>query len=275
MGCDNAAGFHGHGIGTVDVALLNAEAALLAAIRHAQLPGHLISTFHSRSHTSAGAAMQEHRTSEHFLQLAGRIGLQRVAHRSTVSSQALSADWMHKYWTGEACPGDEPLWECIAEGRGLIYGTTIRIQAYEKVAAAAPESLGQLELGRIALEMGSNLYHSAPFIFSTGNGGFRIDYYLDINDQNSGLMVTAGHFIKEIADKDGSHINWDVLNLLRGDTKLPDLRALGFTFNCQDFHIDEQTLIDSVVSRHDGSTWLGVVTEPPGANLVPKHHHTP
>lgn len=70
-----------------------------------------------------------------------------------------NADWMHKYWAGEACPGVEPLWECIAEGRGLIYGTTIRMQAYEKVASAAPESLGQLELGRIAVEMGSNLYH--------------------------------------------------------------------------------------------------------------------
>ena len=167
----------------------------------------------------------------------------------SVSAES-NADWMHKYWAGEACPGDEPLWECIVEGRGLIYGTTIRMHAYEKVAAVAPESLGQLELGRIALEMRSNLYHSAPFILSTGNGGFRVDYYLDINDQNSDFMVRAGRFIKEIAEKDKSHINWDALNLLRGDTKVPDLRAVGFTFNCQDFHIDEQTLIDSVVSRH-------------------------
>ncbi|MEQ1680641.1 MAG: hypothetical protein ABL950_08570 [Nitrospira sp.] len=185
-----------------------------------------------------------------------------------------NADWMYKYWAGEACPGDEPLWECIAEGRGLIYGTSIRMQAYEKVAAAAPESLGQLELGRIALEMGSNLYHSMPFILSTGNGGFHVSYYLDTNDHNHDFMVRAGRFIKEVAEKDRSHINWDALNFLRGDTKVPDLRTLGFTFNCQEFHIDEQTLIDGVVSRHNGSTWLGA-TELPGANLVPKHPGTP
>jgi hypothetical protein len=58
------------------------------------------------------------------------------------------------------------------------------MQAFEKVAAAAPESLGQLELGRIARDMGSNLYHSTPLILSTGNGGFRVNYYLDINDQS-------------------------------------------------------------------------------------------
>jgi hypothetical protein len=87
-------------------------------------------------------------------------------------------------------------------------------------------------------------------------------------------MVRAGRFVNEVAEKDRSHINWDALNLLRGDTKVPDLRALGFTFTCQDFHVDEHTLIDSVLSRHDDSTWLGT-TEPPDANLVPKYPDTP
>ncbi len=185
-----------------------------------------------------------------------------------------NAEWMHKYWAGEACPGDEPLWEYIAEGRGLIYGTTIRMQAYNKVAAAAPKSLGQLELGRIAMEMGSNLYTAAPFILSTENGEFRVDYYLDVNDQNPDFMVRAGHFINKTAERESSHINWDALNLLREDTKTPNLRALGFTFNSQDFHIDDRMLIESLVSRHDGSMWVGV-TDPPGAKLVPKHPDTP
>jgi hypothetical protein len=128
------------------------------------------------------------------------------------------------------------------------------MQAYKKVAAAAPESLGQLELGRIALEMGSNLYHSMPFILSTGNGGFHVGYYLDRNDESPDFMVSAARFIMKIAEKDRFNINWGALNLLRGDTKVPDLRVLGFTFNCQDFNIDEQTFMESVVSRHDGST---------------------
>jgi hypothetical protein len=174
-----------------------------------------------------------------------------------------NVDWMHKYWAGEACPGDEPLWECVAEGRGLIKDRTIRMRAYDKVAAAAPKSLGQLELARIALEMGSNLYHCAPFILSTKNGGFRVDYYLDRNDENPNFMISAGRYIKEIAESDKYHIDWEALNLLRKDPKIPDLSALGFTFNCQDFHIEEQTLIDSIVSHHDGSTWW--VAEPPGA----------
>ena len=178
-----------------------------------------------------------------------------------------NAPWMHKYWAGEACPGNKPLWECITEGRGLIKDTTIRMQAYNKVAAAAPKSLGQLELGRFAMEMGSNLYHCAPFILSTMNGGFRVDYYLDRNDENPDFMTGAGRYIKEIAETDRYHIDWEALNLLRNEWEFPNLSALSFTFNCQDFHIDEQTFMQSIISRHDGSSWW--VAEPPSSNPAP------
>ena len=46
----------------------------------------------------------------------------------------------------------------------MVYETTLRMQAYEKVKTLAPDSLGQLELGRIAVEMGSELYQLSPFI---------------------------------------------------------------------------------------------------------------
>ncbi|MEO5955833.1 MAG: hypothetical protein ABIR36_09125 [Nitrospiraceae bacterium] len=191
----------------------------------------------------------------------------------SVSFDRNDVAWMHSYWRGEPCPDSDPLWEYIAEGRGVIYGTTLRMQAYEKVKCMAPESLGQLELGRIAVELKSDLYHSAPFIRQIAQTQFRVDFFLDARDQNDDFMKKAGHYIDQLARTDSSKINWNALNLLRGDTRLPDLRSMGFAFDCQEFSTDERTLIESVVSPHDGSIWYGM-TELTDVNLVPNIPHS-
>lgn len=183
-------------------------------------------------------------------------------------------DWMHSYWRGEAYPQAEPLWEYIAEGRGVVYGTTLRTQAYQKVKALAPESLGELELGRVAVEMGSDLYHLSPFIRQLSPTSFTVDFALDARDQNDRFMEKAGHQIKQIMEQDRTHINWEALDLLRGDTRRPDLRGMGVVFDCSEFSLDAGTLIESMVSAHDGSTWPGL-TEASGAKLVTKHPDTP
>lgn len=185
-----------------------------------------------------------------------------------------SIDWMHSYWKGDAYPKSEPLWEYIAEGRGVVYGTALPTQAYWKVKALAPESVGQLELGRIAVELGSDLYQISPFIRRASQTEFRVDFFLDAHDQNPQFMEKAGAHINQIAEQNPSPINWEALNLLRGDTSIPDLRGMGFVFDCREFSADEKTLVECVVSSHDGSMWLGL-TDAPGANLVPKHPDIP
>lgn len=182
-------------------------------------------------------------------------------------------DWMHSYWQGKAYPQAEPLWEYIAEGRGVVYGTTLRMEAYQKVKALAPESLGQLELGRIAVEMGSDLYHLSLFIRQLSSTSFTVDFALDGRDQNDQFMEKAGHKIKQIMEQDRTHVNWEALDLLRGDTRRPDLRSMGVVFDCSEYSMDAGTLIESMVSAHDGSKWSGL-TEASGAKLVPKHTDT-
>jgi len=173
-------------------------------------------------------------------------------------------DWMHSYRRGEPWPTAEPLWEYIAEGRGLVYGTALRKQAYEKVKTLAPDSLGQLELGRIAVEMGSDLYQLSPFIRQLSPTSFTVDFHLDSHDENDQFMEKAGDHIKRIMEKDRTHINHEALDLLRGDTRRPDLRSMGVAFDCSEFSIEAKTLIESLVSAHDGSIWSGL-TEPPSA----------
>lgn len=175
--------------------------------------------------------------------------------------------WMHSYWKGEPRHDMEPLWEYIAEGRGVVYGTALRMKAYEIVKRHAPESLGQLELGRIAVQLGSDLHHIAPFILRVSQTRFRVDYFGDERDQNDEFMTASGNYIQQIAQKDRSQTNFEALNLLQGDTRRADLRHLGFEIDCKNFQVDEQTFVDAFVSQHDGSIWHGL-TDPPHAKLV-------
>lgn len=122
--------------------------------------------------------------------------------------------------------------------------------------------------------MGSDLYHLSPFIRQLSPTSFTVDFALDARDQNDRFMEKAGHQIKQIMEQDRTHINWEALDLLRGDTRRPDLRGMGVVFDCSEFSLDAGTLIESMVSAHDGSTWSGL-TEASGAKLVTKHPDTP
>lgn len=170
--------------------------------------------------------------------------------------------WIHSYWKGEAYPNAEPLWEYIVEGRGLVYGTTLRMKAYEVVKAHAPLSLGQLELGRIAVELGSDLYHNAPFIRRLSRTGFRVDYFLDGHDQNDGFMTKLGEHISRIGQVDRTLINWDAITLLKETTHLPDLRHMSFEFDSTEFTDDEEKFARAIVSTHDGTRWIGLSDSP-------------
>ena len=176
--------------------------------------------------------------------------------------------WMHSYWKGEPFPDTEPLWEHIVEGRGLVYGTTLRMKAYEIVKSHAPLSLGQLELGRIAVELGSDLYHSAPFIRRVARTKFRVDYFVDVHDENDDFMEKLGQHTIRVAQVDRSQINWDAINLLRDTTHRPDLRHMGFEFDSTEFTDDEENFARVIVSLYDGTIWAGL-SEPANSVKMP------
>jgi hypothetical protein len=168
-------------------------------------------------------------------------------------------EWMHSYWKGLPHPESDPLWEYIVEGRGVIWGTALRNKAYEIVRQHAPLSLGQLELGRIATELGSELYHTAPYIQRIGPTRFRVDYYGDARQQNNGFMHVLGSHIDK-ADK--TTINWNAINLLKDDTKRLDLRHLSFEFDSSEFGDEVDRFLRAVVTEHDGTRWIGL-SDPP------------
>lgn len=177
----------------------------------------------------------------------------------SISPDEGNVDWMHSYWRGDPCPTGDPLWEYIVEGRGVIWGTALRSKAYEIVRQHAPLSLGQLELGRIATEVGSELYHTAPYMQRIGQTRFRVSYYGDARQQNDDFMHLLG---RHIAKADRSTINWNAISLLRDDTKRLDLRHLSFEFDSSEFVDDVDRFLRAVVSEHDGTRWIGL-SDPP------------
>ena len=169
-------------------------------------------------------------------------------------------DWMHSYWKGVPYPESDPLWEYIVEGRGVIWGTALRNKAYEIIRQQAPLSVGQAELGRIAVELGSELYHIAPYIQRIGQTRFRVSYYGDERQQNDDFMHVLG---RHIAKANRSTINWNAINLLKDDTYRLDLQHLSFEFDSSGFVDDVERFSRAVVSEHDGTRWKGLSEPPP------------
>lgn len=171
-----------------------------------------------------------------------------------------NVDWMHRYWKGEPYPNSDPLWEYIVEGRGAIWGTALRTKAYEVVRQHAPLSLGQLELGRIAVELGSDLYHIAPFIRRIDRTKFIVDYFGDERDSTDDFMTKLGQYISQA---DPSHIRWEAINLLRETTYRLDLRRLSFGIDSSEFVDDEENFSRAIVSEYDGTVWTGLSAPAP------------
>jgi hypothetical protein len=113
-------------------------------------------------------------------------------------------------------------------------------------------SVGQAELGRIAVELGSELYHIAPYIQRIGKTQFMVDYRSDARQQNDDFMhVLGGH----IAKADRSTINWNAINLLKDDTYRLDLRHLSFEFDSSEFDDDCDRFSRAIVSEYDETIW--------------------
>jgi hypothetical protein len=162
--------------------------------------------------------------------------------------------WAHRYWRGDQWD-ESPHWELIAEGRGVIWGTTLRMKALKRVETSWPNLLGQLELARIAAELGSDLYTMAPFVFAKEDGVWRVDFLIDARDENADFMAKAGSFIRST---DRSAINWNALERLRSERQArPDLTGEGFEFDSSLLTPEGRAGISTLVSHRDSVTWGG------------------
>src|SRR5690606_31710732 len=58
--------------------------------------------------------------------------------------------WMERYWSGEAFPSEEPIWEMLLGGRALVLNTSLRERAYQVIKRQLPNAVAVLEMGRLA-----------------------------------------------------------------------------------------------------------------------------
>jgi hypothetical protein len=103
--------------------------------------------------------------------------------------------WMPAYWSGAAHPDHEPLWELIGQGRAIVYGTDLRVRAYNKVYEEFPTALSPLEFGRIAAHLGSDLATLSPWLIRNDDGTLNLTFYMNLADaENPEFLEKLGQY---------------------------------------------------------------------------------
>lgn len=125
------------------------------------------------------------------------------------------SSWIPRYLAGQA-RNEDPLWELLVDGRGLVLGTEVRQRAYDTVKRVWPKSLGLLELSRVAVELHSDLGLIAPILTQDGNNA-ALKLYLNFQD------AKREDFLRKLAAFDGPKNTVD-LNA-QTDLVVPDLRG--------------------------------------------------
>jgi hypothetical protein len=140
-------------------------------------------------------------------------------------NHALGDTWIDRYWDGEPYLQADPIWEALSDARVLVLGTELRDRAYAKVAKEFPESLGVLEIARIASWLDSDLGNVCAFLLDQGNE-LSMDLWIDWRD------ATRPEYLGRLAEylsKGGAVYHADLgPHLQRGDFgKVPDLTRFG------------------------------------------------
>lgn len=104
--------------------------------------------------------------------------------------------WIPRYWSGEAHPDHEPLWELIAQGRAIVCGSDLRIRAYDNVYKAFPTALCLLETGRIAAHVGSDLGSIFPWLIKNDEATMKVQYHIDMEDAHNEVFLAKVHDYK-------------------------------------------------------------------------------
>lgn len=105
------------------------------------------------------------------------------------------SSWISSYLAGLSM-GAAPLWELLVEGRAIILSTRIRKLAYETVKRTWPNSLGLLELSRVAVFLDSDLGLIWPLITINGRRA-SLKLYLNFAD------ATNESFLERFSKFDG------------------------------------------------------------------------
>lgn len=141
-------------------------------------------------------------------------------------SDELPDDWLFSYWSGQAFPGAQPIWEVLVSNRAYVLGTDLRERAYQVIKRYLPDTLSILEMGRLAAAAGSDLGNIACNIFDDGNL-ISSRHLLDMRDadnpaflQRLGELLASGHPKRQEALDVGAE---------QGIFTIPDMRPLDFT----------------------------------------------
>jgi hypothetical protein len=141
-------------------------------------------------------------------------------------SDVLPDDWPFSYWSGEAFPGAQPIWEVVVSNRAYVLGTELRERAYQVIKRYLPDALAILEMGRLAAAAGSDLGNVACNIFDDGDH-VSSRHLLDMRDADNpvflrrvGELLAAGHPKRQEALDVGAE---------QGTFTVPDMRPLDFT----------------------------------------------
>ena len=171
--------------------------------------------------------------------------------------------WAHSYWSGKKWD-DNPHWELLVEGRGTIWGTVLRMRALEKIEAGWPQLLGQLEISRLAADLGSDLYNIAPFIFRSDQSpdSVRVQFCADGRDENDAAFWTKlGNHIRSL---ENSAVHWRAIELLRSSQqRRPDLTQEGVEFDLKLLSDEgrQQSRVESSRSGRGSDSELNHVSE--------------
>jgi hypothetical protein len=129
--------------------------------------------------------------------------------------------WISQYLSGQPM-STQPLWELLIEGRGFVLGTQVRQRAYETIKRKWPNSLGLLELSRVAVELNSDLGLISPVI-TINQGTAVMNMYLNFED------AQKREFLEKFSKYDGPKNTADLNQ--HPDLVVPDLTEYFVQFN--------------------------------------------
>lgn len=101
-----------------------------------------------------------------------------------IGSDSPNKSWMMEYWSGRPCPlaTNGPIWEMLTYTPAMVYGTELRERAYRRIADECPDSLGMLELSRLAATGGFMAGHSVPYMFIDENNSLKVGFLLRVKE---------------------------------------------------------------------------------------------
>jgi hypothetical protein len=127
-------------------------------------------------------------------------------------------DWKQRYWSGEAYPDGDPIWEYLVDQKAYILGTELRARAYDVIERNAPRSLFMLELGRLAAAVGSDLGNVTCYLRTTPSDDQAYgEFVIDMREGNDPAFLAkldrlakSGFDINRVALQSGEMVTLDV-----------------------------------------------------------------